>query len=723
MKLYRIYPIFILLIAGCAVATLESTGIPVGSPSKWNVSSHGISPVLDRPVTCESILSSNMPFVNVRHPDFGAIGDGISDDTAAIQAAIDSYYKGEDGGNIIFLPAGVYRITDTIHLGYGTTFTSLTLIGAGKKYRAGSNFHGTAIIADFTDRPAIAIQGARSTRIEGITIYGSHTYISDNYLATELTTVDDTDKENWSGTASDSQYAPYAAIAIDPYSGERPDIHYPDVDYPEFLGTVAQYNKNYSSDVSISDVAISNFIVGIVNQPCNADGNGDFTTLHNVSIERCKYGVSVGNTQSRNFGMYDCEISTVYAALVNNVHGRKSGKWNGTISNLSVSRAINIFSFGSSAYFGPLSILHLYAESIWRIGDISFGSSNETSISINGSQFKFGLQIDSRGVPPTSLYASNQPGRITFRECSFVNYPNVIGIITGPYDNAKFEQCSFDRSNNTPSNEYEWIANNATSGGIITQNLYSNAIHTIIYDGNDLTSGVYKRLSIIDGKTISSRELIIPLLANYAAGSGYQQEKIITPNRIILIDKDTALSNISISNKTLSLTYNSRTEDQFVLYGPSPGDVLYDDETSMVFYVSSRDGTTVTAIAQNNYRSNGSGGYECIVPFSLTEGHIYVGNSRFFTTTYPTFGDISDSSSSIINVGRKDLYSDYIGEEVLVNDYIYVDSYNSSYFTSGKKIIGVDSVGKTITVTSNGSENKDSQRLKFFIRNPEASIE
>jgi len=43
--------------------------------------------------------------------DFGATGDGATDDTAALQAAVDSF--GADGG-ILYVPAGTYMITDTV---------------------------------------------------------------------------------------------------------------------------------------------------------------------------------------------------------------------------------------------------------------------------------------------------------------------------------------------------------------------------------------------------------------------------------------------------------------------------------------------------------------------------------------------------------------------------------------------------------------------------------
>lgn len=45
----------------------------------------------------------------------GAVGDGLADDTAAIQAAIDQAYAARRAG-IVFIPEGRYRLTQTIHV-------------------------------------------------------------------------------------------------------------------------------------------------------------------------------------------------------------------------------------------------------------------------------------------------------------------------------------------------------------------------------------------------------------------------------------------------------------------------------------------------------------------------------------------------------------------------------------------------------------------------------
>lgn len=63
--------------------------------------------------------------VSVTDPRFGAKADGVTDDTAAIQAAID--YVDGGGGGIVFFPAGNYLITAIISVDNHSTF----LVGEG----------------------------------------------------------------------------------------------------------------------------------------------------------------------------------------------------------------------------------------------------------------------------------------------------------------------------------------------------------------------------------------------------------------------------------------------------------------------------------------------------------------------------------------------------------------------------------------------------------------
>lgn len=56
--------------------------------------------------------------------DFGAVGDGVTDDTADIQAAITA--ANASGGSVVFLPAGTYQLSSRLNLA-----SNVQLVGAG----------------------------------------------------------------------------------------------------------------------------------------------------------------------------------------------------------------------------------------------------------------------------------------------------------------------------------------------------------------------------------------------------------------------------------------------------------------------------------------------------------------------------------------------------------------------------------------------------------------
>ena len=86
----------------------------------------------------------------------------LLDVTAGIQAAVDwAVYGGAAGGpaiSSVYMPSGVYKTSNTIHLGYGNQFKSVQLRGDGMRYRGEAGFAGTAIVPTFNDRPAIAVR-------------------------------------------------------------------------------------------------------------------------------------------------------------------------------------------------------------------------------------------------------------------------------------------------------------------------------------------------------------------------------------------------------------------------------------------------------------------------------------------------------------------------------------------------------------------------------------
>ena len=71
-------------------------------------------------------------FVSVK--DFGAVGDGTTDDTSAIQSALNT-------GRVVLLPAGTYKVTSTLNI----TVNGTGLVGEGKKSVIAPNAGSTDI--------------------------------------------------------------------------------------------------------------------------------------------------------------------------------------------------------------------------------------------------------------------------------------------------------------------------------------------------------------------------------------------------------------------------------------------------------------------------------------------------------------------------------------------------------------------------------------------------
>lgn len=108
-----------------------------------------------------SIQQENAPVHSVLA--HGAIGDGVSDDTAAIQAAIDAAIA--DRGAVLVEPR-TYKITDTLTIHNIDAFR-LGGIGGGSStgpYGTILEWHGAA------DRPAIIMSSCRNSHLENIRI-------------------------------------------------------------------------------------------------------------------------------------------------------------------------------------------------------------------------------------------------------------------------------------------------------------------------------------------------------------------------------------------------------------------------------------------------------------------------------------------------------------------------------------------------------------------------
>lgn len=109
-------------------------------------------------------VSGTTDWINVKQ--YGAIGDGTTDDTAAIQAAINAV---PSNGGVVYMPAGRYKVTSALSI----TVDNTTLLGAGTGQRSGAtqSGHGSRIEVDssFSDTVVINVDnGSGTTPVYGV---------------------------------------------------------------------------------------------------------------------------------------------------------------------------------------------------------------------------------------------------------------------------------------------------------------------------------------------------------------------------------------------------------------------------------------------------------------------------------------------------------------------------------------------------------------------------
>lgn len=98
---------------------------------------------------------------------YGAVGDGVADDGPAIQLALDAAAKA--GGGVAFLPAGKYRIAESLSIPAGVTLT-----GIWEAPHHSDQTWGTVLLAvghRGEENGAPLIQLAPNATVKGVTIY------------------------------------------------------------------------------------------------------------------------------------------------------------------------------------------------------------------------------------------------------------------------------------------------------------------------------------------------------------------------------------------------------------------------------------------------------------------------------------------------------------------------------------------------------------------------
>ena len=660
-------------------------------------------------------------YVNVL--DYGADPTGVLDSWQAIQNAIDDSiygYNASPQGNhqIVYIPAGIYKITNTLQLGYGTGFTSVFLQGAGPAFLGEAGFNGTTIDAtSFSDRPAINIQGGRNTSISDLTIIGAgntffQTITGNGTFITEAAWTDPSLSAN-----AYSRYAPYAAVTIDAYSGAAPTPAYPAVPYPTWLGSVAQYNKNFSSQPTLNNVSILGFVVAVVTQPSGANGNGDFLSLNRCSLYYNKYAVSIGQGQSRLVSLINCISDGHYIFLTNLIHGTQTGLFGATVLNCSAGSTAN-FLYVTASYSGSMLIQNLYCELLYRIGTINFPSVYTAPIKFQSCDLYMSSQNETQGVTATVLDGTSQPGSLSFENCFINSLPTIfVTNLLGYNQNVKFINCItqfIDTGNQASIAIYKAVALNYLSNVVAGYTAVTTESN-FIYNSYSNVTGLQLGSRKVNNTTASGLTLGIPGVSSQVAQ--YNGSSSFAPSASPAFNIDPGLlTSVTLVNKTLTMVFPAGYTNSIEYYAGKPGDTLIDQSTTTVFFIRSRVGNTVIAEMQNNYISDGAGGFNTITPVSLLSGIWFIRNSRIFTPDVKIYGTFTSGSAVITAVSDTTGF----GTDIVVGTQVIVASELVQYDRIA--VTAYNAGAATITLNGNASKTMANVALPMWIALPPANV-
>lgn len=601
------------------------------------------------------------PVVNVR--SFGARGDGVADDTKALQAAIDHALVSRIAA--VHIPAGIYRTTDTIHVG-GRDFSTLSLIG--EPTFAYGKSAGTLIVPDAIDRPALNIQGARGNVVRGISIHGrnmAHMMAKHETLAGAA----DPDPAGWLDRAIPAgldRHAPYAAITIDGLAGQPKSGGYPPPAAFIMGGQTFPRSRAYSSDILIDRCRLVGFAVGIAVQPGNADGNGDFLKVIASQIEMCVYGIAVGNSQSRNVAIRDCTYARVHTFITNTRFGRGTGTLGGPIDNLSGGAAYQLLDV-TGAYTHPLTISHLYFEAQQRIGVIGVSTSFNSPIIFQSCTFSFGETI--MGASPAAMLECGTHTSVKFAGCAFVSARRAINLVSGA-DFAGLDSCMAGIVEDWRGDDfYRGIPTHAARsldylcGGIFIEG--DSLAGQISLDG--ATNGLTFPTPGNVAGTLSRGRVVKAAAGHRAVVHHYARDIADRSGRVWPIKARPPAHPIrklkSGGGTLFSLSYVAPDEIEFtapkslmttMAARPVPGDVLHDSGSGTLFSISAvaveGDAVRVRALQLNNLRSAPGGPPRSASNVTTVDGYLWLYHANIMAGDAVYFGDYTAGSRTVTNV-------------------------------------------------------------------------
>jgi hypothetical protein len=669
-------------------------------------------------------------FGTVADATFNNVTDAVTgtDNTTFIQNALD--YAMINNFNAVCLSDGNYKTTDTIQQGWGQSFYSINIVACNlgrQPYSAATS--GVAIYPTMTDRCAINIQGGRQSKIQGIAFIGQNYSYNNTVAGTLPYPVSATGWLNPALAATGTnpgglqRSSPYCAICIDCYAGNAPSAKYPTVPYPSWTGVVAQYNKNFSSDILLADVETDGFAVGISQQPNSNSiggvGNGDFVKIERHVCLYSTYCVSIAGAESRAVNITNASYAGVFTYLTNNTFGQQEGVLGGPLSNISGGQSYQGFQIGALSFGFPVVISNSYGEAMVRLGTFAAGGSFGQSVEFDGGQFNSGPTLT--GVVPAAIVeVSGTQLSIHFKAFS-INQGNRIDTLVHGSASVSIDGGVFDGAQAVPALNSAAIARAVNYTGSV---LVGNAANFPTPSQNQLfwylptnatymptptTTGAQQHMGPnADFATYGARALFTQATTGFVDDQVRRQWTFLTgpSNALINISSgggytSTGAALVGCDGMTFTLLGAYQTNQSIAL---TAGDMLYHLNTGtswVVTVVGSPVGGNypITTQQMNNMNVDNTGACTSNNISDPTVG----GNTVVIKTGFQSipevveFGDFANGSTTISNVNRGDGYGGNLSTYVNVGDQFW------TYSTQDNGYLWPYAANSTVATVTNGT--------------------
>lgn len=624
----------------------------------------------------------------------GSRGVGSSyDDTADVQACID-YVLGRNpkstfnGSGVVtvkraesarvLLDQRHYYFTDTIRLTWGDGNAKLTeFAGRGPAFRGATDITMAGTICQWSSavltKAGLSWAADRGTRVRGMWLEGP---LTATYQALDFNNGGFLSRSAWAN-GSQNGTNPCAAMLVDGRAGAA--VGYGSETMPAWTGSALTTDLNASTRPAAFDVSCRGwetaFMCGFVNE------NADFPVWRDGFVEYCRDAYAIGASQTRVPDIQGVHCANIHTFMDAASYGLGTGRGGGVVLNCSVGGACaRIINISGSATHGPTIFAGFYAERLWRIFDESGGTTSDGHVMFVGGILSlnhasvFNAPSGNWGVP---VDVGKSAGQTVWQfDGTRISHRSVISFDANVRLNIS---ASATERSASVADVFEAYLQNATMGGVVVRRTATDIYdHRVQHDRYNVSTASREFAATVGTDDLrTGRNYCVPDdVRRVRRGSSLHYDLCENTPRTQVRNKATPahITSVTLSNRVLTITFNSLSDADAMRIGIEPGDVIVDVNTNAAFAIYSRTGSVVLARQETGFRAAaGAGTYTDLSGISLTTGDFRFLNSRRYLISTRLAGERVPGSTSIRNIRGplSDVSSGNTAaiEEVTVGDY------------------------------------------------------